>query len=125
MKRRCNNKNYHEYYLYGGRGIKHCCEWSEFEPFYDWAIQNGYKDDLSIDRINQNGNYEALNCRWVSCKVQSNNRRSNKEVTYDGVTMNLKQWSEKLGVKYKALSRRLIEGWTVEDAFNRPLKTTL
>ncbi len=120
MKRRCLNPNYHEYHLYGGRGIKVCNEWLGFVEFYKWAMNNGYKDDLSIDRINQDGNYEPNNCRWETCKRQANNRRSNLTIEYQGQTKPLKQWAEDLGLNYKMLYKRFKLGWEPEDAFNIP-----
>lgn len=76
MKTRCYNPRYKQYESYMGRGISICDEWKDdFKAFYDWAIANGYKDNLSIDRINNDGNYEQSNCRWVDSYVQANNRR--------------------------------------------------
>ena len=75
MLDRCNNHNRHEYMYYGGRGITVCDEWMEFEPFYKWAMSHGYAYDLTIDRINNDGNYEPNNCRWVTMKEQAKNKR--------------------------------------------------
>lgn len=75
MRSRCANSNHRFYYLYGARGIKVCDEWQRFEPFRDWALSNGYADNLSIDRIDVNGNYEPSNCRWASNIEQQRNKR--------------------------------------------------
>ena len=76
MRQRCQNPNYCEFYLYGGRGISVCDEWDkDFEVFYEWAMEHGYSDDLSIDRIDVNGNYEPSNCRWADMSTQRRNQR--------------------------------------------------
>jgi hypothetical protein len=76
MKSRCYNSNNEKYMYYGGKGITICNEWNNnFQAFYDWAMQNGYQDDLSIDRKNNNGNYEPSNCRWANRNMQSFNRQ--------------------------------------------------
>jgi hypothetical protein len=76
MKSRCSNPNVEEYKYYGARGIAVCAEWMEFVPFYEWAIRSGYKSNLSIDRINNDGGYCPDNCRWATMKQQAQNRRS-------------------------------------------------
>ena len=77
MKNRCYRKSYHAFHHYGGRGIKVCDEWrDDFQAFYDWAMANGYRDDLSIDRIDSNGNYEPSNCRWATMAEQNKNKRA-------------------------------------------------
>ena len=119
MKQRCLDKNSNDYNDYGGRGIKVCNEWLEFEPFYKWATENSYNDSLSIDRIDVDGNYEPSNCRWVDMKTQQNNRRNNHYITYDGKTQTMKQWSEELNINYSTLRQRINDlGWSIDRAFN-------
>lgn len=123
MKQRCYNKNHKKYKHYGGRGIKVCSEWLEsYSNFYEWAINNGYSDNLTLDRIDTNGNYEPNNCRWATQKEQQNNKRTNTNITYNGETHNLKQWAEIKGINYKALWKRLHDGWSVERALTTPQK---
>lgn len=78
MKRRCYTPSVHNFNNYGGRGIKVCNEWQEFIPFYEWAMSNGYKEDLTLDRIDVNGNYEPSNCRWTTWSEQAKNKRKAK-----------------------------------------------
>lgn len=80
MRQRCTNKNTESYHSYGARGITVCSSWmNNFEPFYSWAISSGYKQGLTIDRINNDGNYEPQNCRWATPKQQAQNRRKPKQ----------------------------------------------
>lgn len=118
IKRRCNNPDYCLYKGYGARGIRVCEAWLDFENFYDWAIRNGYKKGLSIERIDNNGNYEPSNCKWATKKEQARNRRSNKLITYKGETHCVYEWAEILGINKKTLSTRLFRGWEIEKAFN-------
>lgn len=126
MKERCYSPKHINYHRYGGRGITVCEEWiNSFQEFYDWAMANGYADDLTIDRKDNDGNYEPGNCRWATQKEQANNRRTNVKITYDGKTMDIKQWADELGICYTTLFFRITNGWPVEKAFNEPIITTL
>lgn len=125
MKNRCYNKKDTHYPRWGGRGITICPEWLlDFDNFQKWAMDNGYTEDLSIDRIDNNGDYCPDNCRWIPMSEQNNNQRSNRLITYKGQTMNLKKWSDKLGINYGTLLSRLDESkWSIERAFETPVKT--
>lgn len=102
MHARCSNPNLPEYLRYGGRGITVCEEWSDFASFYLWACENGYDDSLTIDRIDNDKGYAPENCRWATMKEQSNNKRNNIRVTYQGESHTLKEWAELLGVNYES-----------------------
>lgn len=104
---------------YACRGIRVCDEWLAFEPFRDWAIQNGYADDLSIDRIDNNGNYEPNNCRWVPIEEQQSNRRSVKMLTYNGKTQCVSAWANEYGISPSALHARLRRNTTSESVLRR------
>lgn len=121
---RCNNKNHWAYKYYGAKGITVCKEWeSDFTIFYKWAVSNGYSEDLTIDRIDNKSCYCPENCRWVSRKIQSNNRSFCKMIEYDGRTQNLMQWCEELNLNYKRIHSRIYRlGWTFEKAINTPVK---
>ena len=121
MKDRCNNPNCSSYKNYGGRGIKVCEEWQTFEPFYIWAINNGYSEDLSIDRIDVDGNYEPSNCRWADSKTQGNNTRRNHYLTYKGETKTLTEWAEIIGINRNTLNERIKSKWTIESALETPV----
>lgn len=113
MKTRCNSINDKRYNDYGGRGIKVYSKWqNDFSVFRDWAYTNGYIEGLSIDRINNDGNYEPSNCRWTNNKVQCNNRRSNIKIEINGETHNMMQWAEITGVHWQTIRRRYKSGVT-------------
>lgn len=116
MKARCYNKKDERYRLYGYRGISICDEWRKnFLSFYNWAIGNGYKNNLQIDRINNNGNYEPSNCRWADRKTQCRNKQKNIFLCYNGKTCCISEWAEKLGINKGTIRARLKRGWSVEQ----------
>lgn len=122
MRKRCENTNCAQYPEWGGRGITVCDEWSkDYKTFMNWSVSNGYRDFLSIDRIDVNGNYEPSNCRWTTAKVQANNRRSNINVEYNGEIHNLSQWGVFLGIKPKTLYERYRKGDRGNNLF-RPIR---
>lgn len=116
MRQRCENPNKTSYKYWGGRGIRVCEEWHDFEPFQKWALSNGYDGNLSIDRIDANGNYEPSNCRWCTKLEQNNNQRSNRFVEVDGVKHTIAEWSRISGIKYATITGRLDRGWEPADA---------
>lgn len=118
MRARCKDKNSKDYKDYGGRGITVCEEWDKsFESFYKWSMENGYTDELSIDRIDVNGNYEPSNCRWATNKEQARNTRKNRLLTFNGETKTMAEWSEITGLRPGTIQYRLDKiGWPVEKA---------
>lgn len=108
MQQRCLNCTNKNYKYYGARGIKVCNKWiSDFRYFYEWAMSNGYKDGLTIDRIDVNGNYEPSNCKWTPYKEQSRNKRNNVLITYNGETHCLNEWARITGLSKDVLRYRL------------------
>lgn len=122
MKQRCNNPKCINYHNYGGKGITVCDEWDDFIQFKDWAMKAGYKDNLTIDRIESSGNYCPDNCRWVTYKIQNNNKNNNIMIEYNGEVHTISEWSNIIGIKMQTLWRRLKSGWSIEKALTTPLK---
>ena len=116
MRQRCTNPNCINYKNYGGKGICVCNEWNDFTNFYTWAMANGYKDDLTIDRVDVNGNYEPSNCRWISYKQQANNKTNNRLIEFQGESRTLGEWASITGIKLGTIWNRLNLGWSVERA---------
>lgn len=115
MKNRCYKKDNDNYQYYGGRGIEICPEWKEdFIAFQTWALSNGYADNLSIDRIDTNGNYEPKNCRWVDTKTQANNRRNNRIIVYLNNEYTVSEFADFLKVSYWTVRNQLGLGWPIE-----------
>jgi len=122
IKGRTSIPSFTGYENYGGRGITMCEEWYEdFIVFYNWSMANGYTEQLTIDRKDVNGPYTAENCRWVTSKVQSNNRRNNRLFTYNGVTRTSAEWAQHLGGSNNLIISRLGRGWSVERALSTPV----
>ena len=124
MIARCNNPNDSRYKNYGGRGISVCDEWRDFLLFNKWAMSNGYNDNLTIDRIDVNGNYEPSNCRWTDKKVQANNKRNNHLVTYENKTLTISQWEEETGIDARLILYRLSKGWSTKRTLTSPPDTS-
>ena len=129
MKRRCYNPEEKFYKDYGGRGIKVCDEWMDKKEghsnFQKWAVENGWEEGRSIDRIDVNGNYEPNNCRWATPEEQANNRRNNNYVTINGVTKTTSEWARQIGISQNAFTGRINSGWTGEELLKpkfKPLK---
>lgn len=115
---RCYNEKVDCYDRYGGRGIRVCDEWQGddgFFNFYDWAIENGYKDELTLDRIDVNGNYEPKNCKWSTQKEQANNKRNSLYIEIDGEKRTASQWEEITGVKAGTIYVRYRKGYREKD----------
>lgn len=123
IKVRCFNPNSPAFKDYGGRGITVCSEWlNDFAAFRDWAIENGYRAGLSIDRIDNDGPYSPDNCRWATTEEQANNRRSNHLVSHNGETHTLSEWSRLTGIPRTILRNRLnILNWSVEKSLTTPV----
>ena len=108
MKQRCNNPKNKRYERYGGRGIKVCQEWSDsFDTFRDWALSNGYKEGLTIDRINNNGNYEPCNCRWATYREQNMNYSKNVYYEHNGERHTVTEWADIYGLNLKSIYQRM------------------
>ncbi len=117
MKTRCYNPRGSNYDRYGGRGITICDEWlSDFKIFYDWSVLNNYSDELTIDRINNDGDYEPSNCRWTTMQTQSRNRSDNKIITLYGKSKPLCVWCEEYKINYNTVQSRLDRGWSEIDS---------
>ena len=122
MKARCFNPKSRSYKRYGARGITVCEQWkNSFEEFYSWSIQNGYNENLTIERINNDGNYCPENCKWIPQKEQCRNRSTNIEFEYMGKKHILIEWCEILNLDYKFIHNRIYKmGWSFEKSISTP-----
>ena len=114
MRQRCRDPHIKDYAHYGARGIKVCSEWDDYLMFKEWAINNGYSDNLSIDRIDINGDYEPSNCRWATYKEQANNTTRSRYFEFRGEKRTMSEIADILGVSYQTIQHRVYR--------NRPLE---
>lgn len=121
MKSRCYIESATGYKHYGGRGITVCDEWKDnYENFRKWALENGYSDGLTIERIDVNGNYEPSNCKWIAPEAQTRNTRHNVFITINGETKILTDWARIYNIPYKVVSTRLRKGISTDHLFDPP-----
>lgn len=117
MMRRCYDPHNSNYANYGGRGISVCEEWKDLQIFQQWALSHGFKKNLQLDRIDNDGNYVPENCRFVTRMENCNNKRNNHLVQFHGEVRTLAEWSRILDIPYRAIIQRLRRGWSVERTF--------
>lgn len=116
IKTRCYNPNDPHFERWGGRGITVCDEWKvDFQSFYDWSMSHGYRDDLTIDRIDNDKGYSPDNCRFVSVSEQNQNKRNVILLTHDGLTLSTAEWARRLGAGKNTISTRYHRGWSTEE----------
>jgi hypothetical protein len=121
MHARCTNPGTESFPLYGGRGIKVCERWNDFRKFLE-DMGDPPTSSHSLDRVDPDADYSPENCRWASTKEQANNKRSNKNITHNGVTKTVAQWAEELNLSYMTLYARLFKHkWTPERALTAPI----
>ena len=124
MRNRCSSPHSHNYIYYGGRGIRVCEDWNQYLNFKSWAMKNGYSDELSIDRIDANGDYCPENCKWSTPTQQARNRRNTNLLTFNGETKPLAEWAEILNINYRTLYGRINSGgFTTDEAMMLPINT--
>jgi len=127
IKTRCYNPNCADFQDYGGRGITVCEEWKDdFSAFMEWALSHGWEEGLSIERIDFNEGYTPNNCKWIPLSEQPKNRRTVRQITYNGETHSISEWAKIIGVSRRTLTARLdSENFTLEEAFETPVNKNL
>jgi hypothetical protein len=119
MKCRCNDPRNKDFPHYGGRGITVSPVWNDFVQFRDWAFSSGYSDNLTLDRIDTNGNYCPQNCRWATPKEQANNRTNNRKISYHGETKNISEWAKHFDIEPSLFHAAIRRGRTVDEIVER------
>lgn len=122
MIARCGNDNHRSAHNYKHRGISVCEEWRCFEPFMNWALTNGYQDDLTIERTDNNRGYSPGNCKFITMFDQQSNKRSNVALEAEGRVQTKAQWCKELKIDRGTLDSRLKSGWSIQDALFKPVK---
>lgn len=127
MTQRTTNPKNDAYHNYGGKGIKVCEAWRDYETFRSWAYSTGYDENAphqgcTIERIDNDGDYTPENCRWIPMSEQSRNTCRNRMLTFEGETRILNDWAKKTGIPSGSIRRRLKDGWTVEKALTVPIR---
>lgn len=126
IRRRCYSQKSHAYKWYGAKGVRMCKEWEQrFLNFYEWAIANGYSDNLSIERIDSAKNYEPSNCKWIPLSQQNSNKRISRYIEYRGEKMSIKYASEKFGIPYVTIIGRLNKGWSGNEVIEKSAQSKL
>jgi hypothetical protein len=122
MKQRCMNPQAANYFRYGGRGIQVCADWMDYLTFHQWAVAHGYQAGLTIERMENEGNYEPGNCRWATWAEQSNNKRTNVHLMFNGVSRTFGQWANITGINRRTIQSRVQHGWPTARALCQGVK---
>lgn len=122
MKQRCNNPKSRNYSKYGGRGIVYCSEWEKYSNFEEWAIENGYAEHLTLNRVENDGNYCPENCNWITNFEQQSNTGKNVKFTFNGETLHISEWARRIGTDRTTMRIRF-QRWGVEKALTTPVKS--
>lgn len=123
MLYRCQNPKSKDYFMYGARGINVCNEWMDVEKFYTWAIESGYRDGLSIERIDSNKGYNSDNCTWIPINMQGKNTRRIRIIDYNGEKFSCSDFCKKHNLKFTTFMVRINLGWSIDDCLKiKPIK---
>jgi hypothetical protein len=120
MKERCLKSDHKDFKNYGGRGIQLCKEWNSFVPFFEWAKAAGYERGLTLDRIDNDGDYSPSNCRWVT-KAENNKNKRKRMIKVGGLSGDYQFWAKRLGCDPRRISLRISSGWSPERAVTQPV----